>query len=966
MDRENLNRGFLSVKGSSGFFVRNVERGGGVLCFHGDCSCSPQRSNYSLQFCQYGLSSLASCFQYLFLFLLSQRRGFLAVLLLLGLAAPAAATQDVIQMRNPTKTIAEFGNHKGNGGVRVVVEIGDGAKLASDARTINYTVGGTAERGEGKDYTIEGCSSSTCSVRLPENRHSAVITIYVNDDGIDEDDLNPETIILTLQDGSGDDSGYTVNRNRIRPDNPLYTYDKTTVTILDDDTRGLTFHRRWPDVPEGGSRTYTVKLKSQPTEPVEVMITSNNPDVTTTPTSLLFNPTSAVRWDTAQTVTVNAAHDSDAEDDTATLTHTTSGGDYGGANALSIDRPVSVNDDETAGPITPQLPRISLTGGDAVTEGVAASFTVNADRVPTARLTVNVEVMEPPNQDFVAASHEGVRTVTLNAGATSATFTVPTVDDSTDEFDGAVQVFVNDGTGYVAGQGGRVNVNDNDSLIPAVSFASVSSSAAESAGTRDVTVNISPAPSGGLTLNYSVTGTATAGSGNDFTIQGSGSLTIAAGATSATIPVAINDDSAQENAETVILTLAGGAGYTVGSTSVHTLTIADNDSTGQATLSLSGPTGADEGNSGTSDQHFTVSLSKAPSRFVSWHLCFTGSATIDATGGGTIPAGADYQAISGGTPIDLRGRSPVCTSRTFKTTDSSFTNTDLGIRIKGDTESESDETVTVTLRIDDGPDDVVLGTSVVTYTIRNDDTQANKAPTVSNAIPNQTATAGTAFSYAFPTNTFNDADSDSLTYTAAKSDGSTLPSWLSFDANTRTFSGTPQAGDTGTLSVKVTADDGNSGAVSDTFDIVVSAAPGTPGLVISRNTLGVTEGGTGSYTVKLQTAPTGTVTVAIVSNNADVTVRPSSLTFNANGSNLWNTAQTVTVSVAQDNDDVNDSATLTHTASGGGYGSLTATLEVTVTDNETRPSSNDDEETQPPPPPTTPNTGTDNGGVPPS
>ena len=29
MDRENLNRGFLSVKGSSGFFVRNIERGRG-------------------------------------------------------------------------------------------------------------------------------------------------------------------------------------------------------------------------------------------------------------------------------------------------------------------------------------------------------------------------------------------------------------------------------------------------------------------------------------------------------------------------------------------------------------------------------------------------------------------------------------------------------------------------------------------------------------------------------------------------------------------------------------------------------------------------------------------------------------------------------------------------------------------------------------------------------------------------
>ena len=102
-------------------------------------------------------------------------------------------------------------------------------------------------------------------------------------------------------------------------------------------------------------------------------------------------------------------------------------------------------------------------------------------------------------------------------------------------------------------------------------------------------------------------------------------------------------------------------------------------------------------------------------------------------------------------------------------------------------------------------------------------TVTNNAPTVANAIPNQTATVGTALLYAFPADTFNDADSDTLTYTATQSDDSALPLWLSFAAATRTFSGTPQAADVGTVSVKVTASDGNGGSVSDTFDIVVSA-----------------------------------------------------------------------------------------------------------------------------------------------
>ncbi len=108
-------------------------------------------------------------------------------------------------------------------------------------------------------------------------------------------------------------------------------------------------------------------------------------------------------------------------------------------------------------------------------------------------------------------------------------------------------------------------------------------------------------------------------------------------------------------------------------------------------------------------------------------------------------------------------------------------------------------------------------------------TSTNNAPTVANAIQDQTATVGTMFSFAFPANTFSDADNETLTYTATKSDGMALPAWLSFADSTRTFSGTPTAADVGTLSVKVTASDGTD-SVSDTFDIEVSAAA-APGQV---------------------------------------------------------------------------------------------------------------------------------------
>ncbi len=107
---------------------------------------------------------------------------------------------------------------------------------------------------------------------------------------------------------------------------------------------------------------------------------------------------------------------------------------------------------------------------------------------------------------------------------------------------------------------------------------------------------------------------------------------------------------------------------------------------------------------------------------------------------------------------------------------------------------------------------------------------ANAAPTVANVIPDQTATAGTDFSYEIPANTFTDVDTgDTLSYTATKADGMDLPTWLGFDAATRIFKGTPTALDVETVSVKVTANDSNGGLVSDVFDITVTAiAPNAP------------------------------------------------------------------------------------------------------------------------------------------
>ena len=78
-----------------------------------------------------------------------------------------------------------------------------------------------------------------------------------------------------------------------------------------------------------------------------------------------------------------------------------------------------------------------------------------------------------------------------------------------------------------------------------------------------------------------------------------------------------------------------------------------------------------------------------------------------------------------------------------------------------------------------------------------------------NPPPNQSATEDAAFAYQLPAGTFADKDvGDTLTYSATLADGSALPSWLVFDAATRTFSGTPANGDVGSLSILVIGTDG--------------------------------------------------------------------------------------------------------------------------------------------------------------
>ena len=115
------------------------------------------------------------------------------------------------------------------------------------------------------------------------------------------------------------------------------------------------------------------------------------------------------------------------------------------------------------------------------------------------------------------------------------------------------------------------------------------------------------------------------------------------------------------------------------------------------------------------------------------------------------------------------------------------------------------------------------------------------------------------------------------------------------------------------------------------FAVLALALPAAAqSVVLSPTSLDVPEAGSASYTVKLGTLPTAEVTVSIGgTSGTDLSLNMMSLTFTTSN---WDTPQMVTVSAAGDSDATHDSATLTHTASGGDYGTVSADLPVTVTD----------------------------------
>ena len=94
----------------------------------------------------------------------------------------------------------------------------------------------------------------------------------------------------------------------------------------------------------------------------------------------------------------------------------------------------------------------------------------------------------------------------------------------------------------------------------------------------------------------------------------------------------------------------------------------------------------------------------------------------------------------------------------------------------------------------------------------------NQAPFINGTIGTLLASENIPFAFILPVTTFIDPDEQNLTITCLQSNGSALPSWLSFDPISWIFSGTPASSDIGTITLGLYATD-TFGDSSPTLDV---------------------------------------------------------------------------------------------------------------------------------------------------
>jgi Ca2+-binding RTX toxin-like protein len=615
-----------------------------------------------------------------------------------NLGTTTSATVNIADNETPVVTIAATDASAAetatgvtaNPGTFTLTRLGN---LAS-ALTVNYTVTGSATNGT--DYTTLPLTATFAA-----GASTAVVTVTPTDDTLAE---ATENVVLTLATGTGYSLGTTTSATVNIADNetPVITVAATDASAAETAT-GVT--------PNPGTFTLTRLGNLASALTVNYTVTgsaTNGTDYTTLPLTATFAAGASTVL-----VTVTPTDDTVAESsETATLTLATGTGYSLGTTTSAT---VNIADNET--------PVITVAATDASAAETATGVTPNPGTFTLTRLG-NLASALTVNYTLAGTATNGTDyttiplTATFAAGSNTALVNVSPIDDSS--FEGTETVILNlgTGTGYTLGTtaSATVNIDDNDTAGSAeITVSATDASAAETA------TGVTPNPGtftfartgntvSALTVNYTLSGTAI--NGSDYTSL-VGTVTFAANASTATVNVNPLDDTIFETStpETVILTLATGTGYTLGSATTGTVSITDNDI--QPVINLSASQTVVEGFTSPQTVSYTVTLANASSQTITVNY---------ATANGTALAGSDYTSTSG-----------------ILTFNAGVTSQVINIPILNDSLNETNETFTLSLT---SPTNATLGTSTVTTTI-TDTLTASVTTTLPANVENLTLT-GTA------------------------------------------------------------------------------------------------------------------------------------------------------------------------------------------------------------------------------
>ena len=455
-----------------------------------------------------------------------------------------------------------------------------------------------------------------------------------------------------------------------------------------------------------------------------------------------------------------------------------------------------------------------------------------------------------------------------------------------------------------------VTIKDDDT--PGLMIGATSATVAEG-GTTEWTVRLNTKPS----ENVTVTPTVAAGSGTNADINAvtvSGALTFTPDnwddTQKVTVTGAEDPDLVNETAEVQHVVGGNADGYNTTLNRTVPVSVTDNDT---ASLVVRETTVAvTEGDSDvTVTDAFNVQLSAMPASQV----------TITVTSNNT-----DVEIVSGDESLTIQPSdwdTGEGVSLTIKD-DSDGDNESATISLSAAGAEFAGKTAAVTVNVtDNNQPGITLNKSEIALT---SDADTDTFSVVLNTNPDGNATVRVSSSDGGAVQVSagggQAADFVDLTFTDQDWD----------NTQTVTVNGQDDA-DVGDESVTITVAATSGYSVSSKSVAVTVEDDDTGTMTIDPTSVTVTEGSTAEYTVVLDQQPGGNVTVTLANSTpAAATVNASSLTFTTGN---WNQKQTVTVTGVEDDDDQNDSTTIGHTASGGGYAITSAqNVQVTVTDND--------------------------------